>query len=478
VLLAALALVPAASADPTMTIGASEELVKSDVLAQSQAQLALATAAGLQLIRVTAFWQPGQSAPPSALLKSLTTTQQAATGSGVELMLSVYPASNLQVPLDDAGRSQFASFVAGIARAVPEIRQFIIGNEANLNFFWLPQYNADGTSAAPAAYTALLAQTYDALKGVDPEIEVIGGAVSPAGTDNPTGIRPSHSPGNFILGMGAAYRAMGRPTPIMDAFAFHPYGQRSKSPPSAQNPNSTRISLADYGKLVSFLGQAFDGTAQRGSTLPIVYDEYGVQTTPPPEKQALYTHLDSPSATDAVSEDDQASYYRQALQIAACQPNVKAFLFFHTVDETDARRWQSGVYYPDLTPKTSLSAVRRAVLEARRGIIASCPGLQVPVRPLVPVSFPGPRAVPSDNRDWRIVVGCVQDCGYLARLERFPGHSTTLATSGILVGGTKHTIRLPSRRVAPGSYRLTIRLTTRVNPGPALFKVSRPFTVG
>jgi hypothetical protein len=461
-----------------MTIGASEELVKSDVLAQSQAQLELATAAGLQLIRITGFWQPGQSAPPPALLKSLETTQKAASASGIELMLSVYPASNLQVPLDDTGRAQFASFVAGVARAFPEIRRFVIGNEPNLNFFWLPQYNADGTSAAPAAYSQLLAQTYDALKAVDPQIEVIGGAVSPAGTDNPTGIRPSHSPGNFILGMGAAYRAMARSTPIMDAFAFHPYGQRSKSPPTAQNPNSTRISLADYGKLVSFLGQAFDGTGQRGSTLPIVYDEYGVQTTPPPAKQALYTHLDSPSATDAVSEEEQAAYYRQALQIAACQPNVEAFLFFHTVDEIDARRWQSGLYYPDLTPKTSLPAVRSAVLEARRGIIASCPGIQVPVRPLAPVSFPGPRTVSSGNRDWRIVAGCVQDCAYVVRLERFPQHSTTLAASGILAGGTTRTIRLPARRVAPGSYRLTIRLTTRVNPGPALFKVSRPFTVG
>jgi hypothetical protein len=320
--------------------------------------------------------------------------------------------------------------------------------------------------------------TYDALKAVDPTIEVIGGAISPAGTDNPTGIRPSHSPGRFILGMGEAYRAMARTTPIMDAFAFHPYGQRSKSPPTAQNPNSTRISLADYGKLVSFLGQAFDGTAQRGSTLPLVYDEYGVQTIPPPAKQSLYTNLDAPSAADAVSEDEQAAYYRQALQIASCQPNVEAFLFFHTIDETDARRWQSGLYYPDLTAKTSLAPVRTAVLEARRGIIARCPGIQVPVRTLAPVSFPGPRTVSRQNRDWQVVAGCVQDCGYLVRLERSPGGSTTLASSGILVGGTTNTIRLPARRVAPGTYRLTIRLTTRLNPGRALYKVSRPFTVG
>ena len=99
--------------------------------------------------------------------------------------------------------------------------------------------------------------------------------------------------------------------------------------------------------------------------MPIIYDEYGVQTTIPPAKAALYTNRKSPAAADAVDEAMQALYYRRALEIAARQPNVVGFLFFHTVDEPDLRRWQSGLFYPDFTPKTSLATVLAAILALR-----------------------------------------------------------------------------------------------------------------
>ena len=60
----------------------------------------------------------------------------------------------------------------------------------------------------------------------------------------------------------------------MDAFGLHPYGDNSSQPPTVAH-TSTTIALADYGKLVALLGEAFDGTAQPGSTLPIVDTPYG-----------------------------------------------------------------------------------------------------------------------------------------------------------------------------------------------------------
>ncbi len=42
------------------------------------------------------------------------------------------------------------------------------------------------------------------------------------------------------------------------------------------------------------------------------------------------------------------------------------------VDEADLRRWQSGLYYPDFTPKKSLAPVRNAILGARAGTLTSC----------------------------------------------------------------------------------------------------------
>ena len=472
-----LVLVPAAAANPTMGVGAAEDRGKVRDFADAKAQFELAAAAGMDVVRITALWRPGLSAPDPSTVSLFETTADAAELVGVRLIVSVYPEVNRQVPLEPNSQDEFASFAAGLAAAVPTLNDFIVGNEPNLNFFWLPQYNPDGTSASPAAYVALLAKTYDALKRVRPEINVIGGSVSPAGTDLPDGLRPSHSPGRFILGMGDAYRALNRKRPLMDEFAFHPYGQRSLTPPSAGNPNSTRIALADYDKLVAFLGQAFDGTPQRGSDLPIVYDEYGIQSIIPPEKDGLYTQQTAPGAADAVPESTQADYYRQALTLAFCQPNVVAFLFFHSVDETDLRRWQSGLYYADLTPKTSFGPVRDAVALARRGALARCPGLAVPVTPLA-IEFRTPIAVPAKNRSWRIRAGCKQDCVYVARLVKLPKGSTTLVARGALIGGKPATIVLPKRRVATGSYQLELRLTTRLNPGEPLELESDPIQVG
>ena len=42
-------------------------------------------------------------------------------------------------------------------------------------------------------------------------------------------------------------------------------------------------------------------------------------------------------------------------------------LIFHVADERDANAWQSGVYYPDDTPKTSMDALRSSALSALDG---------------------------------------------------------------------------------------------------------------
>jgi hypothetical protein len=151
----------------------------------------------------------------------------------------------------------------------------------------------------------------------------------------------------------------------MDAFAFHPYGENSRIPPSFAHPRSTSIGLADYPKLVSLLGRAFDGTAQLGSSLPIVYDEYGIQSQIPAAKRSAYKNLNVPSGRDAVPESVQSAYYRQAILMAACQPTVEGLLIFHVSDEADLDRWQSGVYYADDTPKSTRAAVKRAIADAR-----------------------------------------------------------------------------------------------------------------
>ena len=158
----------------------------------------------------------------------------------------------------------------------------------------------------------------------------------------------------------------------MDMFALHPYAIPSKLRPDFAHPNSTTIGLADYPKLVALLTTAFARTAQAGATLPIIYDEFGYQTRVPMLKRSLYTHLGTPAAQDAITEPRQALYYQQAIAIARCQPTVAGMLIFHVTDERDANAWQSGVYYPDDTPKTSMDALRAGAIAAQDGTGVEC----------------------------------------------------------------------------------------------------------
>jgi hypothetical protein len=314
----------------------------------------LARDANLRAIALSAVWHDGADA--AADLPPLRRAVEAAVAEDVRPILSVYQLSS-STPEDAASRAAFAAYAAALAKALPEVHQVIVGNEPNLNLFWQPQFSADGGDAAAVAYEAVLAETYDALKTVASDLEVIGGALAPHGGDRPAASRPTHSPTRFLLDLGAAYRASGRSRPIMDAFSIHVYGESARIPPTLAHPHTTSLGVADYEKLVQLLGRAFGGTAQPAASLPIVYGEYGVETAIPPPKQTLYTGHE---VVPVVDEATQARFYARAIGLASCQPTVELLLLFHVVDESRLQGLQSGTRYADGSPKSSYGPVRDA----------------------------------------------------------------------------------------------------------------------
>jgi hypothetical protein len=313
----------------------------------------LAHDAGLQAVALSAVWKPGASAEGD--LPPLRRAVQAADAEDVEPVLAVYQLSSA-TPADEQSRDAFVAYAVALVKALPEVRTVIVGNEPNLNLFWLPQFDDAGGDAAAPAYERLLAQAYDALKAADPKLTVVGGAVSPRGGDDPKAKRQTHSPTTFIRDLGAAYRASGRARPLMDMFSIHVYGETPKVPPTFRHPQSTSFGIADYDKLVALLGKAFDGTAQAGSKVPIAYGEYGVETVVPAGKEEAYTGREVIPAVDAAT---QARYYRKAIGLAACQRTVRMLLFFHVIDEKQLTGLQSGLYYADGSPKSSVETVRQ-----------------------------------------------------------------------------------------------------------------------
>jgi hypothetical protein len=230
----------------------------------------------------------------------------------------------------------------------------------------MPQFGPAGEDLAARDYGLLLAECYDALKAVSDDVNVIGGALAPRGSDRPELPRDTHSPTAFLRDLGAAYRQSGRDEPLMDILAYHPYETNSSVPPGNPHPESTTMTLGDYDRLRTLLGEAFEGTEQEGEDLPILYSEFGIESQIPPDKQDLYQEGEFASVKP-VDEQTQADHYTKAIRLAYCQDTVVGILLFHVFDEIDLRGWQSGVRYVDDTPKASYEPVKRAAEEARRG---------------------------------------------------------------------------------------------------------------
>jgi hypothetical protein len=328
--------------------------------------------AGFDSVLVSSMWQPGATAPSAEERHTLGNVVRAADDLHMRVFVFVWHGLSGATPRTERARGQFAAYAAALAKAFPQIRDIVVGNEPNLNTFWMPQFGPGGMDVAATGYLDLLARSYDALKAVSPDIRVLGGALAPRGSDRPGTRRDTHSPTRFIEDLGVAYKASGRTKPIMDAFAIHPYMRMSRVSPTETHATSTTITVADYPKLVTLLGRAFRGTQQRAADLPIYYTEFGVQTSVPAPKRRFYVDLDSPARSDAVSFTVQAAYYRRALELAYCQPTVRGLFFFHTFDEPGLNGWQSGVYFADRTPKPTLAPFKRAVADLRAGRLPRC----------------------------------------------------------------------------------------------------------
>ncbi|HZO97106.1 MAG TPA: hypothetical protein VFB42_07025 [Gaiellaceae bacterium] len=357
--LAALAAAGCGGPSPhAIVVGAVDDAAKG---ADPAGSMRLARDSGFGAVALSAIWTPPLTEPPPDELARLRGAVEAAAAARIRPLVAVYSFSGA-TPLTDEARAQFASFAASIPRLLPRVRDVIVGNEPNLNLFWMPQFAADGSDAAAPAYLALLTASYDAIKAVDPAVNVIGGALAARGADRPGGSRPTHSPTRFLEDLGAAYRASGRDRPVLDMFALHPYPESSRVPPDLEHPSSTAIGLADYGKLTDLLEEAF------GYAPPLVYGEYGVQTEIPAEERGAYTGAEQP-ATRPVDAATQGRAYVEALRLAACQPLVRMLLLFHVSDEPRLEGLQTGVRYADGRPKPDLAEVARTARAAAKGTL-------------------------------------------------------------------------------------------------------------
>ena len=375
-LVAASAVVSPALASRSLVVGVNEDAVKA-----RPGIAATANDLGLGYYRVTQRWEPGRSQPSAA--DSASVAAAVRNAGSQKVLLSVFGPANAS-PVSLFARRAYCSFVSSLLDSNPQVAAVNIWNEANLSYFWKPQFTR-GKSAAPAAYTALMARCYDAIKSRHPAVRVLT-SVSPRGNDNPRArSNVSHSPGNFIKKMGQAYRHSHRRARIFDAWGQNIYGTSSKERPWARH--RVAIGQGDYPRLISYLKTAFGGTRQPvpgQKDVRIWYLEGGFQTSVA-AKRSLYglseTDRSVVPALGGTSKPDQASQLTDAVRLAYCQPAVGAFFNFLLADESSLRGWQSGVLFSDWTPKPSYQAFKRVIAEVMSHRV-SCAKLNARIKKL------------------------------------------------------------------------------------------------
>jgi hypothetical protein len=363
-----------ARAEPGLIVGLADDSLMATPVETSNAGRDL----GVRAYSLSLPWLRGQVGLSAASVGMIQTAVNAAGGN--RLVLWVYGPPYFAPTTADA-REQYCTFLRDALTRFPQIRDVVIWNEPNLSVFWTPQFNPDGTSAAPAAYVSLLGRCWDVLHAFRPGVNVIAPATSPWGNDTPgASSNVSHSPTRFLLELGAAYRASGRTKPIFDTLGHHPYPASSSERPWRAHTSDQLISIGDLDRLVGAAEQAFGGTAQPapGSGLPIWYLETGYQTVPDASKAGLYTGTENwpgslpdaaggepaqpPPSPDSLAPD-QATQLVDSLRLAYCQPHVQAIFNFQLRDEPSLERWQSGLLWADGTRKGSYDAFKRVVAE-------------------------------------------------------------------------------------------------------------------
>ncbi len=452
---------------------------------------------GLTVNRVSVTWDPNQPnlIPGQPEIQSWLPQAQAA---GVRIMFAIAPARVRDLTSSPSAPAQFADFIQQVARAFPMVRDFVIGNEPNQPYFWLPQFDPSGKPLSAAAYEPVLARAYDALKAVDPSINVIGIGLSPRGNDNPNArSNVSRSPVRFLRDLGAAYRASRRTKPLMDELAYHPYPSSSKDALSKGYvwPNA---GVANLDRIKQAVWDAFHGTAQTtfaetgvtrfGTPLMFELDEVGWQVAIPAGLSSFYFGTENSPVTD---EATQAQTYADLIRLLECDSSVRSLNLFHLMDEADLDRWQSGLVRADGSRRPSYDSVKQTIAQTK----GTCQAQQIPWvhNPKVVLPFAAwgnRRAFPKRKARWSFLAGAGEEASFRAGIFKAgtkksaivrrlaTGTPKPVTTAIGTIKATARVVYFPIRRLKAGRYVYAIRLAATMNPQRVSVLVGPTFRVG
>lgn len=283
--------------------------------------------AGFTAVRGVVHWWPGRAA---------WTVRFDAPPRGVRPVLSVLgPAP--YAPVTAPERAEYCDFLTEVLRHRPWLRDVMIWNEPGTrSYFWPDRVYVEDNPLT--AYASLLAQCYDQLHAAYRNVRVIGPA--------------AHLPlwEMRLLVHALAVKVRERARPVLDIFALHPYSLTGQ----------TR-------KVIALLKSEWRDTPQL--VPPVWYTEHGIQSRPAEQKRHLYRGDDPKAITEAA----QALFVKRHVTAAYCTPGVEGYFNFLMRDESN-QQWegesagfQTGLLYPDWTPKPAFTTMRSMAAQIRSG---------------------------------------------------------------------------------------------------------------
>ena len=418
------------------------------------------TELGMTENRMAVFWDP---ANPTTIVDQafLDRSVPQAMRRGIDVMFAIYPLKARALVDTPNGVQQFADYAAKVVERYPYVRKIVCLNEGNQPRFHQPQFDDAGNGISGVVQEQAMAACYDAVKAVDPGIDVIAFGLSPRGNDDfEADSNVSHSPIRFLKEVGDAYRASGRTKPIADDVSIHCYPNVNTDAPSVGYV-WPKVGCVNLERFKQAWWDAFHGTAQPlfresgqsgdGPFVRIFVDEVGYQARVAPGKSSLYTGAEN---VPLVDEATQGTYYAQLIALMACDPSVALLNFFHAVDETSLPAWQSGVVLPDGTRRASYATVKEAI-----GANQQCQGKEMQWRHTERVV--GARVI-FKTLPRSFVVRADEGFSYEVKITR--PSSTRRLTGADGQGDAARDLLFKLPRLRSGTYQVKITLRAETNP--------------
>src|ERR671935_252799 len=410
---------------------------------------------GMTENRVTVLWDP---ASPTTITDQafLDRSVPKAVRHGVDLVFAIYPAKARALVDTPNGLQLFAQFAAKVAARYPQVTKIVCLNEGNQPRFHQPQYDDSGVGVAGALQEAAMAACYDAVKAVNPRIDVIGFGFSPHGNDDAAATsNVSHSPIRLLEEIGRAYRASGRALPLADDVSLHCYPNTNTDAPSVgfSWPN---VGCVNLDRFKQAWWDVFHGTGQPvfreagdGASRYVrgFIEESGYQGAISADKANVYTGSEN---VPTVSDQQQGDYYAQLIAWAACDPDVAELNFFHLIDESALPAMQTGIELADGTRRASYDVVKGAIAANQQ-----CRGTEDAWRHATRVV-----GANVSLRGRFVVVRAAEGYSYSVGILR--ALRTLSATEGDAGANVALQLKLP--KLSHGTYRVVVKLSAETNP--------------